>query len=93
MEPSIPIGRPAYNTQCYILDKYKNICPAGMIGELYIGGAQVSKGYINKEGIINDNFIISHINKPNDVLYKTGDVVCWLPDGNLQFLGRNGPSS
>ncbi|MDF2868046.1 MAG: amino acid adenylation domain protein [Gammaproteobacteria bacterium] len=89
IDSAVPIGRPAYNTQCYILDKYKNLCPIGMIGELYIGGAQISKGYLNKPTLTQDKFIISNINKTNEVLYKTGDVAYWLPDENLQFLGRN----
>jgi amino acid adenylation domain-containing protein len=88
-ESSVPIGSPAYNTQCYILDKYKNLCPAGGIGELYIGGLQVTKGYLDKPALTQDRFILLNLSKHNEVLYKTGDIACWLSDGNLQFLGRN----
>ena len=88
-EPSIPIGRPAYNTSCYILDKYKNLCPEGIKGELYIGGFQVANGYLGKERITQEKFIVSSVDTCEDILYKTGDLVRWLPDGNLQFFGRN----
>lgn len=88
-EPSIPIGRPAYNTSCYVLDKYKNLCPEGIKGELYIGGYQVANGYLGKERIAQEKFIISSLDSYQGILYKTGDLVRWLPDGNLQFFGRN----
>lgn len=89
VDSAVPIGRPAYNTQCYLLDKYKNLCPIGMPGELYIGGAQISKGYLNKANLTQDKFIVCNLNKANEALYKTGDFAYWLADGNLQFLGRN----
>jgi amino acid adenylation domain-containing protein len=88
-ESLVPVGRPAYNTQCYILDKHKNLCPIGMSGELYIGGAQLSKGYLNKSELTKNKFINHNIYKHNEILYQTGDVAYWLSNGNLQFLGRN----
>lgn len=88
-EATISIGSPGYNSQCYILDKYKNLCPMGMLGELYIGGKQVTKGYLNKPELTKEKFIVSYISEHKEILYKTGDIVCWLPDGNLQFFGRN----
>lgn len=86
---SVPIGKPAFNTTCYILDKYSNVCPLGMKGELYIGGAQVANGYIGKPMLTQERFIAASFNDVQDVIYKTGDLVSWLPDGNLQFFGRN----
>lgn len=86
---SLPIGRPAYNTTCYVLDKYKNLCPAGMKGELYIGGAQVAQGYFNRPELTAKKFIKANFIRNNELVYRTGDLVCWLPDGNLQFFGRN----
>lgn len=86
---SVPIGRPAFNTTCYILDKYHNLCPSGVKGELYIGGAQVTNGYLGKPALTRERFIPSAFNDCQEIIYKTGDLVCWLPDGNLQFFGRN----
>lgn len=89
IESSVPIGQPAFNTDCYVLDRYKNLCPIGMMGELHIGGMQVSKGYLNNPTLTQDKFINSYLNNRSETLYKTGDMVYWLPDGNLQFIGRN----
>lgn len=86
-QSSIPIGSPAYNTQCYVLDKYNNFCPIGMAGELCIAGEQVSCGYLGQDDITRQRFIRLNILKRERV-YKTGDKVVWLPNGNLQFLGR-----
>ncbi len=86
---SVPIGKPAFNTTCYILDKYNNVCPLGMKGELYIGGAQVANGYIGKPLLTQERFIAASFNDVPDIIYKTGDLVSWLPDGHLQFFGRN----
>jgi amino acid adenylation domain-containing protein len=88
-ESSVPIGKPAFNTRCYVLDKYHNLCPIGIYGELWVSGAQVSQGYLNKPVLTENRFLFSNINTQNERIYKTGDVVYWLPDGNLQFLGRN----
>lgn len=88
-EASVPIGRPGFNSTCYVLDKYKNLCPSGIKGELYIGGEQVTKGYLNRPDLTEQKFIVSNFSSEQEVIYKTGDIVCWLPDGNLQFFGRN----
>lgn len=88
-EALVPIGRPAFNTSCYVLDKYKNLCPSGMKGELYISGNQVSKGYLNQEKLTRSQFISHDLSTSKELLYRTGDIVCWLPDGCLQFFGRN----
>lgn len=84
----VPIGKPAFNTQVYVLDQYLNICPVCVSGELYIGGLSVAAGYLNQE-LTQEKFIKNPFtNKQYDKLYKTGDIVCWLPDGNLKFFGR-----
>lgn len=88
-EASIPIGRPAFNTSCYILDKFKNLCPSGVRGELYIGGEQVTLGYLNKPELTQERFLVTSLYNIKDIIYKTGDIACWLPSGNLQFYGRN----
>lgn len=86
-QAAVPIGRPAFNTICYILDRFGNLCPTGIKGELYIEGAQVAKGYFGKPELTQEKFVNSSLGK--GTMYKTGDLACWLPDGNLQFFGRN----
>lgn len=88
-EASVPIGRPAFNSSCYLLDKHGNLTPAGIKGELHIGGAQVANGYLGKPALTQEKFIISSFQNHHEIIYKTGDLACWLPDGNLQFFGRN----
>ncbi len=84
----VPIGNPAFNSTSYLLDKHMNLCPIGMKGELYIGGKQVAQGYLNSPELTAEKFIPVSFNG-QDVLYKTGDLSCWLPGGVLQFFGRN----
>lgn len=86
---AVPIGRPGYNTSCYILDAYENLCPIGMKGELHIGGSQVTNGYLGKPILTKNKFIVFTQNNEQEIIYKTGDLVSWLPCGNLQFYGRN----
>lgn len=75
-----PIGRPIANVQTYVLDDNQNPLPVGVTGELYIGGTALAKGYLNRDDLTAERFVSS--------LYKTGDLVRYLPDGNLQYLGR-----
>jgi amino acid adenylation domain-containing protein len=82
---SVPIGTPVGNTQFYVLDKYFNLSPLNVIGELYIGGDGLSGGYINNPELTADRFNRSHKTCIN---YKTGDLVRWLPQGVVEFLGR-----
>jgi len=83
---SIPIGKPLANMRTYVLDKYKNLVPVGVPGELYIAGLGVSKRYINNE-VQNNCFITNWNDEP--ILYKTGDIVRRLEDGSLDFISRN----
>ncbi len=85
----VPIGKPIANTQVYILDNFQNPVPVGIPGELYIGGINLAYGYLNKpeltaEKFIPNNFSLYH----GERLYKTGDLVKYLPDGNIVFLSR-----
>jgi amino acid adenylation domain-containing protein len=84
-----PIGRPISNTQTYILDAYQQPVPIGVPGELHLGGAGLARGYLNRPELTEEKFI-SHPfnNEPGTRLYKTGDLVRYLPDGNIEFLGR-----
>ncbi len=85
---SINIGTPIANTQMYILDKELNILPTGIPGELYIGGAGVSKGYLNRAKLTSEKFI-SNKYIENDTIYNTGDIAKWLPNGEIDCLGRS----
>ncbi|PHM67787.1 Amino acid adenylation [Xenorhabdus stockiae] len=86
----IPIGCPIANTQIYILDSHRRLVPLGVTGEIYIGGAGVARGYLNRPDLTAENFLPNPFStEPNDRLYKTGDLGRWLPDGNIDYLGRN----
>ncbi|MEB3279243.1 MAG: amino acid adenylation domain-containing protein [Lyngbya sp.] len=88
-DDKISIGRPISNTQIYILDEYLQPVPIGVPGELHIGGAGLARGYLNRPELTNEKFIPNPFSKePNSRLYKTGDLVRYLSDGNIEFLGR-----
>lgn len=83
------IGRPIDNAQVYILDEQMQQMPVGIPGELYIGGAGLAKGYLNRPELTAEKFIAHPFSdEPGARLYKTGDLVCWLSDGQIAFLGR-----
>ena len=86
-DSNIPIGRPISNSPAYIFDKNLNYQPIGIIGELYVGGDGLSKGYLNREDL-NKECFIDNPHSPGERLYKTGDRARWLPDGNIEFHGR-----
>ena len=83
-----PIGRPISNTRIYLLDGHGEPVPRGVAGEIHIGGAGVARGYLNRAELTAERFIASPF-VPGDRLYKTGDLGRYLPDGNIEFLGRN----
>ena len=89
----VPIGRPFSNVQTYVLDKRLNVVPIGVHGELYIGGGGLARGYLNRPALTADRFIehalAATAGAPRARLYKTGDIARYLPDGNLEFLGRS----
>jgi microcystin synthetase protein McyB len=83
----IPIGRPIPGAEIHVLDSKLRPLPIGVAGELYVGGNGVVPGYINRPQLTQERFIASPFD-PHVRLYRTGDRACWLPDGNLMFLGR-----
>ena len=86
---NLPIGRPVANTRLYILDEHLKPVRVGAPGELHIGGPGVARGYLRRPELTSQKFIADPFSKnPADRLYKTGDLVRWLPDGNIEFLGR-----
>jgi amino acid adenylation domain-containing protein len=87
---SLPsIGRPIANTQVFILDEEMNEVPVGTPGELYIGGAGVARGYLNRRELTAEKFVRNPFSDdPSARLYRTGDRARFLPDGQIAFLGR-----
>ncbi|GAA1591043.1 non-ribosomal peptide synthetase [Actinoplanes couchii] len=85
---TVPIGRPLANTTIYVFDERMRLVPAGVTGELYIGGTGVTRGYRNRPGLTAQRFVPDPYGEPGARLYRTGDLVRYLPDGNVEFLGR-----
>ncbi|WP_430408770.1 amino acid adenylation domain-containing protein [Kordia sp.] len=84
-DAKIVIGKPIANTKIHILDEQHQTCPIGVVGELGIAGAGVAKGYLNRPEL-NETKFVAH--ETEERIYKTGDLARWLPDGNIEYLGR-----
>lgn len=88
VEGALSIGRPINNCSVYILDANQQLLPAGVPGELYIGGKQVARGYWNQSTLSTEKFVTLPWLAPGQRMYRTGDICCWLPGGELLFTGR-----
>ncbi|WP_160164431.1 non-ribosomal peptide synthetase [Pedosphaera parvula] len=85
----VPLGKPIYNVQLAILNPDLSLCDIGQAGELYVAGEGVGAGYINDSALTSAKFIRNPLPEiPGPLIYKTGDLVRYLPDGNIEFLGR-----
>ncbi|KAF9922965.1 hypothetical protein BGZ67_010179 [Mortierella alpina] len=85
----LPIGRPISNTPQYVLNTHQRPVPIGVVGELYIGGPGVANGYLNQPDLTAERFLPDPFSKLQGArMYKTGDLVHYMPDGNLVFVGR-----
>ncbi|MGD2085121.1 MAG: amino acid adenylation domain-containing protein [Candidatus Aminicenantes bacterium] len=84
---NVLIGKPINNVKCYIQDENRKIDPVGVPGELWVSGAGLARGYLNRVELTGDKFIRNPF-IPGEMIYKTGDCARWRGDGNLEFLGR-----
>lgn len=86
---TIPIGKSLNNINVYITDKNMNLCPIGVVGEICVSGIAVGRGYINNDEKNKESFCVDPFQEKSGIrMYKTGDLARWLPDGNVEFVGR-----
>ncbi|MEC1665845.1 amino acid adenylation domain-containing protein, partial [Bacillus halotolerans] len=83
----LPIGKPVPGARLYVLDPHLAVQPVGVAGELYIAGVGVARGYLNRPELTEERFLDDPF-YPGERMYKTGDLARWLPDGQVEFLGR-----
>ena len=90
---AVPIGKPVFNTHIVILDNNLQLMPAGIGGELYVGGLGLARGYFDRPDLTAEKFIANPFITDEEIkqgintrLYKTGDLCRWLPDGNIEYL-------
>jgi amino acid adenylation domain-containing protein len=86
-DKNIPIGLPIWNTELYVLDNAIHLLPLGAVGEICIAGVGLARGYLNQPQLTKERFV-EHPFKPGKKMYRTGDLGRWLPDGNMEYLGR-----
>jgi amino acid adenylation domain-containing protein len=84
---SVPIGKPKANVQIFILNHVQQLQPIGIPGEICMSGDVLARGYLHRPDVTHDKFVANPY-LPGQTMYRTGDLGCWLPDGNIEFLGR-----